>query len=202
MTTSSPPTELWVLLQSPPPTPGAINQAVLVSTQHCRFVTHFLRAIKNELSPALDAVALPNISLRASEDGPALEPDAALPAQNTKQTALLVTVPPPPSGPLFKAGRQKTLKKMSVEASCRKFLDAVAVKLSLYYNFPWKHRDGPTIGDVIHSVFPEERKRRKDGRPLWALILMETTHDTKLSNGDVIEIKEGPARTSVNSFFY
>ncbi|KAI9331184.1 hypothetical protein BDR26DRAFT_682099 [Obelidium mucronatum] len=76
MTTTAPPTELWVLLKSN--TPGAVNQAVLVSTQDCRFVTHFIKAIKKELSNKLDAIAVDNITLHTTEDSPALRPGLAL----------------------------------------------------------------------------------------------------------------------------
>ncbi|KAI8904062.1 hypothetical protein EDD86DRAFT_213827 [Gorgonomyces haynaldii] len=92
MATTPPPTELWVLLKSNDS--AVVNQAVLVSTQDCRFVTHFIKAIKKELPNKLGHVDSDNITLHLTKDGPALEPDDALPAQNTKQTALVVTVPP------------------------------------------------------------------------------------------------------------
>jgi hypothetical protein len=87
-TMTAPPAELWVLLKSHDS--AVVNQAVLVSTQHCRYVTHFIDAVKKKLSPKLDHVSVDNITLHVTEDSPALEPDAALPAQNTKQTALVV----------------------------------------------------------------------------------------------------------------
>ena len=41
---------------------------------------------------------------------------------------------------------------MSVEASCRKFLDAIATKLSSFYIFDYRYSGGPTIGDVIEAI--------------------------------------------------
>jgi hypothetical protein len=93
MATTAPPAELWVLLKSPDS--AVVNRAVLVSTQDCRYVTHFIKAVKKELSPKLDQVSVDNITLQVTEDSTALEPDDALPAQNTKQTPLVVTVAPP-----------------------------------------------------------------------------------------------------------
>ena len=196
---TAPPAELWVLLKSHDS--AVVNQAVLVSTQHCRYVTHFIDAVKKKLSPKLDQVSVDNITLLVTKDGPALEPDDPLPAQNTKQTALVVTAPPsaaPSSGPLMKAGRQKTLKKMSVEASCRKFLDAVALKLSTLYWFPKTHNGGPTIGDVLHAVFPPaQRDDEEDEGPLWSFQTEQKTHWRTNSDGFRTKIKRGDALTTV-----
>ena len=90
--TTAPPAELWVLLKSHDS--AVVNQAVLVSTQHSCYVTHFIDAIKKKLSNELGNVDPNRITLHLTKDSPALEPDDALPDQNTKQTALVVTVPP------------------------------------------------------------------------------------------------------------
>ena len=91
MATTSPATELWVLLKSHDS--AAVNNPVKVSTKDCRCVSHFIKAIKRELANKLGTVAVNRITLHLSKDSPALEPDDTLPAQNTKQTALVVTVP-------------------------------------------------------------------------------------------------------------
>ena len=49
----------------------------------------------------------------------------------------------------LRAFRQERYKKMSVEASCRKYLDALALRLSSYYEFNHRHESGTTIGDVL-----------------------------------------------------
>ncbi|KAH9074674.1 hypothetical protein Ae201684P_022476 [Aphanomyces euteiches] len=43
-------------------------------------------------------------------------------------------------------------KGMSVEASCRKYLDAIAKQISLTYDFPQRFTQSPTIGDVFQAV--------------------------------------------------
>ena len=98
----------------------------------------------------------------------------------------------------MKAGRQKTLKKMSVEASCRKFLDAVAVKLSTLYWFPKAHHGGPTIGDVLHAVFPPaKRDDEEDEGPLWSFQTEQQPHWRTNSDGYRTKIKRGDALTTV-----
>ena len=50
--------------------------------------------------------------------------------------------------------KQKQYKGMRVEASCRKYFDALALKLSGYYKFSWGHLGNnpwPSIGDVINA---------------------------------------------------
>ena len=100
--TTTPPQKLWVLLKSNDS--AVVNHPTQVPTKDCENVDDFIKAIKKELSPKLDAIAVDNITLHITKDSPALEPDDPLPAQNTKQTALVVAVPPPAapsSGPLM-----------------------------------------------------------------------------------------------------
>lgn len=85
----APPPKLWVLLKSNDS--AVVNHPTQVPTKDYENVDDFIKAIKKELQ-------LPQppqeITLHLTEDSPALEPDDALPAQNTKQTTLVVTVPP------------------------------------------------------------------------------------------------------------
>ena len=83
------PDALWVVLKGNNP---VVNQAVPVSTHGCRHVAHFLKEIKKELSNKLNHVAVDNITLHVTDDDPAMEPDAPLPAQNTAKTPLFVRV--------------------------------------------------------------------------------------------------------------
>ncbi|KAJ8328240.1 hypothetical protein O5D80_003602 [Batrachochytrium dendrobatidis] len=76
--------ELWVKL-------GSYN-AVEVSTEGCRNVDKFLKACKRELSHKLGAYDSAQLSLSTTAGGPALEPDAALPAQNTAKAPLFISV--------------------------------------------------------------------------------------------------------------
>ena len=52
---------------------------------------------------------------------------------------------PTPTGSTKK---QLNYKGMSTEASCRKFLDALAIKIYFEYDFPTSYKK-PTMGDVL-----------------------------------------------------
>lgn len=63
-----------------------------------------------------------------------------------KEIHVLVELPPPPQAASIK--EQLRYKGMSTEASCRKFLDALAQKLAVLYDFDYNYGI-PTIGDVF-----------------------------------------------------
>ena len=72
---------------------------------------------------------------------------------NVGPWAPLVVTVPASSG---SSKKQLTYKGMSTEASCRKYLDALARQLALYYDFKWGKDDGkrnayPTFGDVLFA---------------------------------------------------
>jgi hypothetical protein len=90
--TTTPPQKLWVLLKSNDS--AVVNYPTQVPTKECDNVDDFMEAIKKKLSPKLDQVAVDNITLHRTEDSLALERDDPLPAQNTKQTALVVKAQP------------------------------------------------------------------------------------------------------------
>lgn len=46
--------------------------------------------------------------------------------------------------------RQLSYKKLSVESTCRKYLDMLSRNISKYYAFDYKY-SSPTIGDVLHA---------------------------------------------------
>jgi hypothetical protein len=63
---------------------------------------------------------------------------------------------PAPSG---SSKKQLTYKGLGVESSCRKYFDALARKLALYYRFKWgpdDDNDYPTFGDVLHAYKKNE----------------------------------------------
>jgi hypothetical protein len=185
------PRKLWVLLKTNDS--AVVKHATQVPTKDCDNVDDFIKAVKKELQlpqPPQD------ITLHLTEAADALERDDPLPAQNTKQTALVVTAPlsAAPS-PLMKAGRQNT---PSLEASCRKFLDAVAVKLSTLYWFPKAHNGSPTIGDVLHAVF--QRDDEEDEGHLCSFQTEQQTHWRTNSDGyssNRTKIKRGDALKTV-----
>jgi hypothetical protein len=47
--------------------------------------------------------------------------------------------------------KQLTYKGLGVEASCRKYFDALARKLALFYRFKWAQGYYPTFGDVLFA---------------------------------------------------
>jgi hypothetical protein len=53
--------------------------------------------------------------------------------------------------PTGSSKKQLTYKGLGVEASCRKYFDALARKLALYYRFKWTHGKYPTMGDVLYA---------------------------------------------------
>lgn len=109
------------------------------------------------MHPLLDSYAATQLVLSIASHGPLLELDATLPPTNTAKTPLHVTVQGS-SAPLMKAGRQQSMRKLSTEASCRKYLDAIATKLSSFYEFDYHSNRGPTIGDVLRAQRGSEGK--------------------------------------------
>ncbi|KAG5458295.1 MAG: hypothetical protein BJ554DRAFT_1504, partial [Olpidium bornovanus] len=87
------------------------------------------------------------------------------------------------SGPNLKAFRQKRYKTLSVEASCHKYLDALAQKLANFYWFLWTYRH-PTIGNVLKA---------KDGvrGPDWDFIKAGRTHTVLEPDGFQRLIEKG-----------
>ena len=65
-----------------------------------------------------------------------------------------------------------TYKGMAVESSCRKFLDAIALKIASHYNFHWHYRHNPTLGDVFHAMDTNEWEfTKKFGRQITTMSL-------------------------------
>ena len=73
--------KLWVKFKT--------NNATQVSTQECFNVDDFIKAVKKELQ-------IPNppqeLSLSTAAEGPLLQPDDPIPAQNTAQTPLFISI--------------------------------------------------------------------------------------------------------------
>ncbi|KAG3086270.1 hypothetical protein PI124_g18195 [Phytophthora idaei] len=68
--------------------------------------------------------------------------------------------------------KQLRYKGMSTEASCRKFLDALAQKLAKLYDFDCSYGDVPTIGDVFNAVRKNDWEfRLKRGKQLTGVEL-------------------------------
>jgi hypothetical protein len=91
--TTTPPKKLWILFKSNDS--SVVNHPTHVPTKDCENVDDFIDAIKKKLSNELGTVDPHRITLHLTQDSSALEPNASLPAQNTMQTALIVSVPLP-----------------------------------------------------------------------------------------------------------
>ena len=173
-------TKLWVKYKN--------NNSTQVSTEECRNVDDFLEACKKKLSPLLDSYAPAQLSLSTTDGGIPLQPDDDIPAQNTAKNSLFITATD--TSPHLKAYRQQRYKTMSVEASCRKYLDAIALKLAGYYGFDYKYKGGPTIGDVLTA------KNGKEGEG-WAFHrAIKNSHQIN-EDGFTVEIKRGQPLTNV-----
>jgi hypothetical protein len=80
-----------------------------------------------------------------------------------------------------------TTRKLSVEASCRKYLDALAFKLSTYYVFKEKSKLGATFGDVLEAI----KIVKKDEKPRWSYIVEADSYEQEDENGDMVQINAG-----------
>ena len=173
-------TKLWVKFKS--------NNAVKVSTEDCQDVDDFLEACKKKLSPLLDSYAPAQLSLSTTDGGGTpLQPGYSLHqiSQNSDENPLFITAAG--TSPRLKPFRQERYKKLSVEASCRKYLDALAFKLSTYYVFKEKSKLGATFGDVLEAI----KVGKKDKKPRWSHILETDSYEQEDENGDMIQINAG-----------
>jgi hypothetical protein len=156
--TTTPPQKLWILLKSNDS--AVVNKPVKVPTDGCQDVDDFIDAVKKKLSNELGTVDPNRITLHLTKDSPALEPDDPLPVQNTKQTALVVSVPPPASAaPTISARRHMDYKHSKAIHSSRTFLTSIAVELSKIYRISC-FSSGPknrivTFGHITQEAYGE-----------------------------------------------
>lgn len=129
-----------------------------VSTEGCANVDDFKGAIKKKLSPDLDSYAPHHIILCQPDGITEIHPATAVKdlIEITWKPMVVTVLELPTPAPSGSSKKQLTYKGMSTEASCRKFLDALAVKLALYYEFIWgkdeeKQNTYPTFGDVLSA---------------------------------------------------
>jgi hypothetical protein len=160
------------------------NNATQVSTQDCLNVDDFIKAVKKELQ-------IPNppqeLSLSTADGGTPFRPGVSLTLipQNTDDNPLFISATD--TSPRLKSFRQERYKKLSVEASCRKYLDALAFKLSTYYVFKKKSKMGATFGDVLEAL----TIGKKDTKPRWSHILETDTYEQEDENGEMVQINKG-----------
>ncbi|KAL5032786.1 hypothetical protein RTP6_000840 [Batrachochytrium dendrobatidis] len=106
------------------------------STEGCADVDDFRAAIKNKFPHLLNETLVTDL-------------------KEILWSPLVVTVKELPiKTPISSSKKQLIYKGLDVEASCRKYLDAIAKKLSLFYQFKWGQDNDsnyPTFGDVLFA---------------------------------------------------
>ena len=121
-----------------------------VSTEDCTTVDDFKGAIKKKLSPLLDSYATAQLVLCQPDGITEIHPATAvkdlteIPWKPMVVTVLELSIP----APIGSSKKQLTYKGMSTEASCRKYLDALAIEIYFDYDFPKTYKK-PTMGDVL-----------------------------------------------------
>jgi hypothetical protein len=174
--------KLWVSYVTPSKTFGPTK----VSFQGCSDVDDFLNRLYTR--PLLSIPQNTPITLFQVKDGQEIE---IRPADTIKS---LGDAGKDADAPLVvkttgvgKSSRLVTTRKMSVEASCRKYLDALAFKLSTYYVFKRKSKAGATFGDVLEGI----NIGKKDKKPRWSYILETDSYEQEDENGDMVQINAG-----------
>ena len=137
-----------------------------VSTEGCSYFAEFRCAIKAQFPKQLNGYEANELILFQPDGNTEIDPGEAITKLNEFNVGpwnpLVVTLDewpiPAPSG----TKKQLSYKGMSTEASCRKFLDALAIEIYFEYDFPTCYKK-PTMGDVLAA------KDAKQGRPIQLL---------------------------------
>ncbi|KAH6571513.1 hypothetical protein BASA61_002661 [Batrachochytrium salamandrivorans] len=129
---------------------GNNNYKQKVSTEGCADVDDFKGAIKSKFSPDLDPYAPHHLTLFQPDGTTQIDPET--PVTDLKEIPwkpMVVTVEglhiPAPIG---SSKKQLTYKGISTEASCRKYLDAIAIEIFVIYDFDKVYKK-PTMGDLL-----------------------------------------------------
>ena len=124
-----------------------------VSTKDCTTVDDFKGAIKNKHPHLLNSYDTAQLVLCQPDGITEIHP--ATPVTDLKEIPwkpMVVTVLELPiPAPIGSSKKQLTYKGLGVEASCRKYFDALARKLALFYRFKWAQGYYPTFGDVLFA---------------------------------------------------
>lgn len=121
----------------------------IVSTTGCSYVADFIAAIR--ASPQLPTQGI--LTLFQPNGTTEIDPETLVTdLKEIPWKPMVVTVEEIPVQPVAGSSRkQVTYKGLGVEASCRKYFDALARKLALFYRFKWgpeDENDYPTFCDV------------------------------------------------------
>ena len=169
-------TKLWVQHQTTERTFGPSR----VSIQDCEYVDDFL--IKLYDSPILSILRDNPITLYKPDGSTEIDVGDSISDYldgNSRNNPLIVKS-------TRISSRQKTTRKMAVEASCRKYLDAMARQISGFYDFDFNPRYGATMGNVLAA------KDGKEGQDWWFRLAKKTKTFTEIDmNGFKRVVKKG-----------
>ena len=172
--------KLWVAHATTAKTFGPTR----VSIDGCQYVDDFLNTLYQR--PLLSIPSKTPITLYQSDGTTEIRPTDTIKslgdAGKDADAPLVVK-----TAAVGKSSRLVATRKMSVEASCRKYLDALAFKLSTYYVFKRKSKAGATFGDVLEAI----KIGKKDKKPRWSYILETDSYEQEDENGDMIQINAG-----------
>ncbi|KAL7477335.1 hypothetical protein ACHAW6_003150 [Cyclotella cf. meneghiniana] len=198
------PSLVWFLLldsATGKPYKDASVSCVVLSSLIAPIVDFFRKAVKAEYSNKLSSVDSGDLLVyknkaafdkrnAAVNDGKkeAMDSTESLELLGSKEDMLVIAVPSSSSS--LKPFRQKRYKAMSVEASCRKYLDAIALKLASFYEFDYKYDSGPTIGDVFAATDGVEGHK-------WSFRRAKTNYQQLGADGFTVEIRKGQPLTNV-----
>jgi hypothetical protein len=127
-----------------------------VPSADCTYVDDFRGAIKSKFSPLLDSYATAQLTLFQPDGITEIDPGEVIEKLNEfavgpwKPMVVTVLELPIPA-PIGSSKKQLTYKGMSTEASCRKYLDALAIEIYFDYDFSKTYKK-PTMGDVLAAM--------------------------------------------------
>ncbi|KAJ2991735.1 hypothetical protein HDV02_003508 [Globomyces sp. JEL0801] len=129
------------------------NYKSQASTDSCTYVDDFRGAIKSKFSPLLDSYSTAQLTLLQPDGKTKIDPGEVIEKLNEfavgPWSPLVVTVEELPiPAPIGSSKKQLTYKGMSTEASCRKYLDAIANEIFVIYDFDKAYKK-PTMGDLL-----------------------------------------------------
>ncbi|KAI3654048.1 hypothetical protein MP228_000767 [Amoeboaphelidium protococcarum] len=198
---------IWYSLVQADGTPFGNSTAATVRMSINQIIDDLRKAVKAENEAILPNVVASQLKLfksKADLTGEPMDvetPVSGLGEAGKRKTALLVLIPESrvssrsPLEPCLTITsaqssitpyRQQRCKKMSVETSCRKYLNAFATKLSCFYGFDYRHNDGPTIEDVLMAKDGKQGSWKEgdgDQEVYWDFIRARRTYEQVDSEG-------------------
>jgi len=170
--------KLWVENKTTERTYGLTR----VSIEGCEYVDDFLKEIKKESQLAIPKDSSITLYRPDGTEIDVGDSPTSFVVGNSRAVPLVVKATA--LAARLKSFRQERYKKMSVEASCRKYLDAIATKFSSFYEFDYRNKEGPTIGDVLAA------KDGVEGED-WKFRRAVKTHHQTDEDGFTVEIRKG-----------